>query len=122
MIDLEHLHPRQFGHAPGAPVVTRAEDDELRRASSDRVADRSIDGRSAKADHVGHPARHLEAHAALSFSGRALGLREAAFPLLVQKDAGGRIVEIRNVRQPGIRHRAAECDKMSGPARALSSH
>jgi hypothetical protein len=51
-----------------------------------------------------------------------LGLSEAPLPLLVQEEARSRIVEIRDVRQPGIGDRAAEGDEVSGPARALGFH
>ena len=45
MINLENLHTRQPGHAPGAPVVTGAENGDLRRATGDRVTDRRVDCR-----------------------------------------------------------------------------
>jgi hypothetical protein len=43
MIDLEHAHTGQLGHAPGAPVITGAEDDELSRSTGDRGAYRRVD-------------------------------------------------------------------------------
>ena len=122
MIDLEHFHTGQLGHAPCAAVVTGAEDDELCRATGDRVADRRVDGRGAKGDHVSHDARHFERHAPLSFSGGLLGLGETPLAFLVQKDARGRVVEIRDVRQAGIGEGAAVGDEVGSPAGPLSFH
>jgi hypothetical protein len=122
MIDLEDFHTGQVGHAPGAPVVTRADDHDLRRASGDRVSDRLVDGRGPKGDHVSHYARHLDSDATLSFSSRALRLGETALSLLAEKNARSRVVEIRDVRQASVGEGAAVRDKVSGPARAISLH
>ena len=97
MIDLEDFHAGELRHAPGAPIVAGAEDDELGRASGDRVANRRVDGRGAKSHHVSHHARHLEPNAALSLSKRVLGLGEAQPSLLVEKDARRRVVEVRDM-------------------------
>ena len=98
MIDLEDLHPGQLQHAPRATVVAGAEDDELRGSMSDRGANRAIDRCSSKRDHVRHPTRHLEPDAGVTLPHRALSFRETLLSLLVEKNARGRIVEIRDVR------------------------
>ena len=122
MIDLEDLHAGELGHAPGAPVVTGAEDDELRRAAGDRVAHRRVDRRGAQRHHVGHHARHLDAKAAPSLARGVLGLGEALLSLVGEEDARRRIVEVRHVRQPRVGHGAAECDEVSGAAGARGFH
>src|SRR5512146_2068054 len=89
MIDLEDAHTCQLGHAPGTAVVAGAEDDELRRATGDRVADRRIDGRGAEGDQVCHHARHFERDTTLHFSRGAFSLGESPLSLLAEKDPRG---------------------------------
>ena len=122
MIDLEDSHTGQLGHAPRAPVVAGAEDDELHRSGGDGVPHGRVDSRGAEGDHFGHDARHLEAHTALRFSSGVRGLGETPLSLLVEKDARARILEIRDVRQAGIGDGAAKGDEVSGSARTLGPH
>src|SRR5512146_3222537 len=102
MIDLEDVHTGQLGHAPGTAVVAGAEDDELRRAAGDRVADRHVDSRGAQGDQVCHYARHFERGATLRFSRRAFSLGETPLSPLAEKDTRGPITEIGDVRQADI--------------------
>src|SRR5262249_52885455 len=98
VIHLEDFHATELGQAPRAPVVSGAEDDELRRAGGDPVADRVVDRRGAKRDHVSHRASRLESETALWCSSRLLHLGEALLSLLVQEDARRWVLESRDVR------------------------
>jgi len=122
MIDLEDFQTYQLAHAPGASVVTGAEDDELRCASGDRIANCRVDGRGPKGDHVRHHPRHFDPDATRAFSSSALGLGKTPLSLLAEKDARRRVVEIRDVREPGVGECAAVGDEVSSPAGAFSFH
>src|SRR5262249_37404737 len=75
-VDLKDLYARKLRHAPGAPIVTGAEDDKLLCTGGDRSAYRGIDGGGTKRDKVRHSARCLEPDAALSVLCLLLNLRK----------------------------------------------
>src|SRR5437763_8372690 len=106
MIDLEDLYTSELGQAPGPSVVAGAKDDELPNATRDGFAYGAVNGSGAQSDHVRHHARHFEPRAALAFASRALGVSEAALSSLVEEDARGWVVKVRDVREPGIGHGA----------------
>src|SRR6185437_1014462 len=79
-------------------------------------------GCGAQGDHVRHSARRLEPETAFSLARVVLNFGETLFPFFIKKEARGRILKTRDVRQPKVRQRAAEGHEVSSAARAITLH
>jgi hypothetical protein len=103
MVDLEDLYAGKFRHSPGAPVVASPEVHELSDTGCDRLAERSVDRRRPKCQHICHRSGRFHLHAAPAVSHGIFDLCKASLSSLVKENTSGRIAKVGNVRQTDIR-------------------